>query len=106
DHKPLLNKALTGVYPPGSTFKPVSALSGLESGALTADTHFSCGGGFYFGGRTFHCWKRGGHGTLDLRGAIQHSCDVYFYQAALKTGVDAIHRTATKLGLGAPTGIE
>ena len=106
DHKPLINKALSGIYPPGSTFKPVTALSGLESGALTPETRFSCGGGMAYGGRVFHCWKRGGHGSLDLRGAIQHSCDVYFYNAALRTGIVAIHKTSLKLGLGAPTGIE
>jgi penicillin-binding protein 2 len=106
DHKPLLNKVLSGVYPPGSTFKPLVAAAALEAGAVTPDFRVGCGGGMAFGGRIFHCWKRGGHGAVDMRTAIQRSCDVYFYQVGLKTGIDNIHKTALKLGLGQVTGIE
>jgi penicillin-binding protein 2 len=106
DHKPLLNKVLSGVYPPGSTFKPIVALAALEAGVVTPDFTVGCSGGMPFGGRIFHCWKRGGHGAVNMRTAIQRSCDVYFYQVGLKTGVDNIHKTATELGLGVTTGIE
>ena len=106
DHKPLLNKVLSGTYPPGSTFKPVTALAAVESGAISPDFSVVCGGAFALGSRVFHCWKRGGHGRMNLRAGIQHSCDVFFYTAAQRTGIDALEATARKLGLGAPSGIE
>ena len=102
---PLQNKGIQGQYPPGSVFKIVTALAGLESGALTPDTAFNCTGAFSFGNRDFRCWKEGGHGRIDLRRAIVESCDTYFYQAGLKIGVDTIARYAEEFGLGRKTGI-
>ena len=106
DHKPLINKSLAGFYPPGSTFKPVTALAALDAGAITADTVFNCSGQFTLGSHAFHCWKKGGHGAVNLRQALKVSCDCYFYQAALKLGIDDLQAGARRLGLGAATGIE
>jgi penicillin-binding protein 2 len=102
---PLQNKCVQGLYPPGSVFKIITAIAGLESGLLTPETRFPCTGSFHYGNRDFRCWKEGGHGTLDLRRAIVTSCDVYFYQAALKVGVDRIAKYARAFGLGEKTGI-
>ena len=106
DHKPLLNKVMGGTYPPGSTFKTAVALAAVEAGIATPDYHVSCNGVYNFGGHAFHCWKRGGHGTLEVQGALQHSCDVFFYETSRRLGIDKIEEAARKLGLGAPTGIE
>jgi len=106
DHKPLLNKFMGGIYPPGSTFKTVVALAAIEAGIATPDYHVSCNGVYNFGGDAFHCWQHRGHGTLDVVGAIQHSCDVFFYETSRRLGIDKIEETARKLGLGAVTGIE
>ncbi len=101
---PLINKATNGVYAPGSTFKMTVALAALSSRALSAADHFSCPGYFDLGNARFHCWRRGGHGSLDLRGGLKNSCDVFFYQVALKCGIDPIAAMARRLGLG--TGLE
>ena len=106
DHKPLLNKVLDGVYPPGSTFKPVVAMTAVEAGLATPDYRVTCTGQLTLGNHTFHCWKKGGHGSLDLEGGIKNSCDVFFYETARRLGIDKIQEVALKLGLGAPTGIE
>jgi len=106
DHKPLLNKVMGGTYPPGSTFKTAVALAAVEAGIATPDYHVSCNGVYNFGGHAFHCWKRGGHGTLNVQGALQHSCDVFFYETSRRLGIDKIEEAARKLGMGAPTGIE
>lgn len=106
DHRPLINKALAGVYPPGSTFKPVVALAAVEAGIITPGYAVHCSGSITLGNHDFHCWKKGGHGTVDLHRGIQCSCDVFFYETAKRVGIDAIEQTARKLGLGAPTGIE
>src|SRR5471032_2575570 len=106
DHKPLLNKVTSGIYPPGSTFKTAVALAAVEAGIATPDYRVNCPGVFVFGGHEFHCWRPHGHGTLDLEGGIKNSCDVFFYQTAHRVGIDAIEQAAKKLGLGAPTGIE
>jgi penicillin-binding protein 2 len=106
DHKPLLNKVMDGVYPPGSTFKPVVALAAVEAGLATPDYRVSCNGATTLGNHTFHCWKKGGHGTLDLEGGLKNSCDVFFYETARRLGIDKIQEVALKLGMGAPTGIE
>jgi penicillin-binding protein 2 len=98
DHKPLFNKALTATYPPGSTFKTMVALAALEAGVDPSTTH-TCSGHWYFG-RDWKCDKIGGHGTLDLKGAVATSCDIYFYQTALALGPDKIAATARKFGLG------
>ncbi|HKS88684.1 MAG TPA: penicillin-binding protein 2 [Stellaceae bacterium] len=104
--KPLVDKALGGVYPPGSTFKPVVALAALAAGAITPDTAITCGGSLQLGDATFHCWRKGGHGTLRLHDAIKESCDVFFYETARRTGIDRIAAMARRLGYGAPLGID
>ena len=97
--KPFMNKAIEGLYPPGSTFKIVVALAGLESGAITANEKIFCPGYWDYGDRRYHCWEHKGHGKMDLAGALKHSCDIYFYQIALRIGIDAIKEMAIKLGL-------
>ena len=106
DYKPLLNKATSGIYPPGSTFKTAVALAAIEAGIATPDYHVNCSGVFNFGGHAFHCWRPKGHGTLDLEGGIKNSCDVFFYETSRRVGIDKIEEAARKLGLGAVTGIE
>jgi penicillin-binding protein 2 len=106
DHKPLLNKFMGGIYPPGSTFKTAVALAAIDAGIATPEYRVSCNGVFNFGGHGFHCWQHKGHGTLDVVGGIQHSCDVFFYETAHRVGIDAIEAAARKLGLGSLTGIE
>ena len=103
---PLTNKAIVGQYAPGSTFKPVVALAALEKGVITADTKIHCSGSTKLGTSEFHCWKKGGHGTLDLQGAIEHSCDVYFYDVARRTGIDRIGAMARRFGLGTRLGLD
>lgn len=98
--KPFMNKALEGLYPPGSTFKIVVALAALEAGATTPNEKIFCPGHWDYGDRRYHCWEQDGHGWVDLAGALQHSCDIYFYQIALRIGIDAIQAMAYKLGLG------
>jgi penicillin-binding protein 2 len=102
---PLQNRAFQAQYPPGSIFKLMVAIAGLESGALTPETRFSCPGYFVLGNHRFDDWKKGGHGSLDLRGAIVNSCNVYFYQAGLRTGIDEIVRVSRAFGLGEPPGL-
>jgi penicillin-binding protein 2 len=106
DHKPLINKSLAGFYPPGSTFKTVTALTALDAGAITPDTIFNCSGQFSLGSHAFHCWKKGGHGGMNVRSGLKNSCDCFFYQVALKLGIDALQAGARRLGLGQVTGIE
>src|SRR5215212_1893442 len=103
---PLTDKAIGGAYPPGSTFKPVVALAALESGSITPETAVSCPGYLELGDATFHCWKKGGHGTVRLRDAIKKSCDVYFYETARRTGIDRIAEMAKRIGFGAPLGLD
>ena len=98
--KPLVDRAVTGGYPPGSTFKMVVALAALEKGVRTPRTTTFCEGKQKLGRREFHCWKRGGHGTVALRNAVKQSCDIYFYNAGDAVGMDAIADMATRLGLG------
>ena len=106
DLKPLQDRAIQGRYSPGSTFKMAVALAGLEEGIITPDFHVSCAGHANFYGRDFKCWKKGGHGSIDLRHAIEQSCDVYFYTVANLVGVDKINKWATLLGLGVKSGID
>jgi penicillin-binding protein 2 len=103
---PLINKAAAGLYAPGSTFKMVVGLAGLESGAITQNQHLNCPGYLDVGDTRFHCWHQGGHGMLDLRGGLKNSCDVYFYQVARLTGIDNIAAMAKRFGLGVPLDIE
>ena len=100
DHRPLANKAVQGAYPPGSTFKMVTALAALEAGVITPETTFHCPGHLEAGGRKFHCWKRSGHGTVVLERSLMESCDVFYYETALKVGIDKIAEMGRRLGLG------
>jgi penicillin-binding protein 2 len=102
---PLENKALKGQYPPGSTFKIIMALAGLEEGLIDEDTTVHCSGSYKFGNRAFGCWNRHGHGAVNLRRALRESCDVYFYRLGERLGVDRIARYSKMLGLGATYGI-
>lgn len=103
---PLTNKAIAGQYAPGSTFKVVVALAALESGTITPSFHVNCPGHMELGDHRFHCWKRGGHGSVDLNHGIRQSCDVFFYEVARRTGIDRIAAMARRLGLGRPVGID
>jgi len=104
---PFLDRALRGLYPPGSTTKLITAAAGLERGLITPSTTFSpCPGGMQFGNRYFRCWKPSGHGTLSLIGALEQSCDVYFYQLSQLLGVDHWADAARECGFGEPTGID
>ena len=103
---PLLNKTIQGQYPPGSTFKIVTALAAISEGVITPDTTFFCSGALHFGNRRYGCWKRGGHGTVNFQRALVESCDVYFYSVGQRLGVDNIAKYAQSLGLGKKTGIE
>ena len=100
DHRPLANKTVQGVYPPGSTFKMVTALAALDAGVITINSTTRCPGYLEFGGRRFHCWKRAGHGTVDLERSLSESCDVYYYDIAQKVGIDKIAEMGRRLGLG------
>jgi penicillin-binding protein 2 len=102
---PLTNKSVTGLYAPGSTFKMIVALAALEAG-IGPDYRAFCPGVMKLGRSKFHCWKRGGHGHMDMQNGIKQSCDVYFYDISRKIGVDRIAAMARRLGLGATTGIE
>jgi len=104
--RPLNDRAIQGRYSPGSTFKMAVALAALEEGIITPDFHVSCGGHANFYGREFKCWKKSGHGSIDLRHAIEQSCDVYFYTVGNMVGVDKINKWATALGLGVKSGID
>jgi penicillin-binding protein 2 len=104
--KPLQNRATQGLYSPGSTFKIVVEIAALEEGIITPDFRVYCGGSAVFFGRPFQCWKRGGHGSVDMRHALEQSCNVYHYTIGNMVGVDKIHKWATLLGLGEKTGID
>ncbi|WP_300068847.1 penicillin-binding protein 2 [uncultured Ruegeria sp.] len=99
-YRPLANKTVQGTYPPGSTFKMVTALAALEAGVVGPSNTVYCPGYLKVGSRRFHCWKRGGHGTVDLELSLKRSCDVYYYDVALRVGIDKISEMARKLGLG------
>jgi penicillin-binding protein 2 len=103
---PLTNKAIAGQYPPGSTFKLMTALAALESGSITPDQRVFCPGQMSLGSITFHCWKKGGHGALDFVAGIKNSCDVYFYEVARRTGFERIAEMAKRFGLGKPMGLD
>ncbi|SEM22558.1 peptidoglycan glycosyltransferase [Roseovarius azorensis] len=99
-YRPLPNKAVQGIYPPGSTFKMVTALAALEDGKIGLDETVYCPGHLTVSGRRFHCWKRGGHGNMDLHRSLRESCDIYYYELALRTGIERISAMAERLGLG------
>ena len=100
DHRPLANKVVQGLYPPGSTFKMVTALAALEAGIITQETTVRCPGFIEVGGTRFNCWKRGGHGRVDLQKSLAESCDVYYYDTALKLGIEKMAEMGRKLGFG------
>jgi len=102
---PLTNKAIAGQYAPGSTFKPIGALAGLEAG-LDPNQRVFCPGVMRLGNARFHCWKKGGHGWVNMYEGIQHSCDVFFYDLSRKIGIDRLSSMAQRFGLGAPVGID
>lgn len=103
---PMHNRALQGHFPPGSTFKIVTALAALQEGVISPDRPLFCGGEYKVGDRVFRDWKKWGHGHVNLHQALVQSCDVYFYQLAQRLGVDKIAGYARRFGFGAPTGIE
>jgi len=98
--KPLMNKSMAGLYPPGSTIKPIVALSALENDVISPKKIIKCEGKIELYGQTYHCWKEKGHGFMSLRSAIKQSCDTYFYEVARRLGVDRLAITAKKFGLG------
>ena len=103
--KPLLNRAIQSRYPPGSTFKIITAIAALEEGLVSMHTKYECTGSIYFG-REFRCWKKGGHGRLALHDALVESCDVYFYEIGKKIDIDILAKYASNYGLGSKTGVE
>jgi penicillin-binding protein 2 len=106
EDRPLSDRAIQGRYSPGSTFKMAVATAALQEGVITPSFTVHCTGGATFYGRPFKCWKKGGHGTMDLRHAIEQSCNVYFYTIGNMTGIDKINKWATLLGLGVKSGID
>lgn len=104
-YRPLNNRAIQGLYAPGSTYKIVVAAAALEAGVIDEDTVFFCPGYYKMGRKRYRCWKRGGHGEMDLNNALKQSCDVYFYQVGLKVGIDRLAQTAKRFGLGGLSGI-
>ena len=103
---PLINKAAAGLYAPGSTFKMVVALAALEAKTITFNDTIFCPGYLDYGDRRYHCWSKGGHGTLDLHGGLKNSCDVFFFETARRTGIDRIAAMANRFGLGTKLAIE
>jgi penicillin-binding protein 2 len=97
---PMINRTIRGLYPPGSTFKMVTALAGLESGEITPAAQISCSGSLEFHGQHYGCWRRSGHGSVNLHRAIKESCDVYFYEVARRVGIDRLAAVARSMGFG------
>ncbi len=104
--RPMANRAIQGEYPPGSTYKMVTAMAGLQEGVIDTETTYFCPGFHRFGNRVYRCWKKAGHGTVDIIKALEESCDVYFYQVGQLLGVDRLAWYAKAGGLGARTGID
>lgn len=100
EYRPLFDKTVQGAYPPGSTVKMSTALAALESGAIDPEETVTCNGYVEISGRRFHCWKRGGHGRVNMVSALRESCDVYFYEVAQRVGIDGIFAMNDRLGLG------
>ncbi|MGE0659386.1 MAG: penicillin-binding protein 2 [Reyranellaceae bacterium] len=103
---PLNNKAISGQYPPGSTFKMMTALAGLETGSVNSESRVFCGGSVELGDTRFHCWLRGGHGWMNLHQALAQSCDCYFYEVAKRAGMEKVGEVALRYGVGTELGIE
>ncbi len=106
ERKPMNNRALQGLFPPGSVFKLVTAIAALESGVITPETHFECLGIYWIATWPYRCWKEIGHGSVSLDRAIPESCDIFFYQTGLRLKVDRLQRWAHELGFGSKTGID
>jgi penicillin-binding protein 2 len=104
--RPLENKAIQGEYPPGSTFKIITAIAGLEEGVIDKNTILFCPGWYKYGNRVYRCWKHAGHGDINVVKALAESCDVFFYQVGQKLGIDRLSMYAIASGLGSPTGID
>jgi penicillin-binding protein 2 len=100
EYRPLSNKSVSGAYPPGSTFKMVVALAARDADVIKPEETVYCPGYYELGGRRFHCWKRGGHGKIDMVNSLKHSCDVYYYEVSKRVGIEAIAAKAKQLGLG------
>ncbi len=105
EKNPLVNKAISGQYSPGSTFKMIVAMAGLEAGVIKPESRNFCAGKMILGTHTFHCWKKVGHGYLNVVEALQHSCDIFFYETAQKLGIEKIADMARRLGLGSPVNV-
>jgi penicillin-binding protein 2 len=103
---PLANRSIQGTYPPGSTFKLIDAIAGMQDRTLSPETSYYCPGGLYYGNREYHCWRKQGHGTVSVHRAIVGSCDVFFYQVGIHLGIDRLAQWAHMLGLGEKSGIE
>lgn len=106
ERAPLANKAVAGQYPPGSTFKMITALAGLEAGVIDENTHVHCPGHYNLGNIRFHCWRKEGHGSVNVVTALEQSCDTFFYEVGNRLGIDRIATMARRLGLGERLGIE
>ena len=104
--RPLASKAVQGTYPPGSTFKMITAMAALEEGIIGPDDTVRCNGHLEVADRKFHCWKRSGHGSVDLKNSLKRSCDVYYYDLALKVGIEKISAMANVFGLGVRHNVE
>ncbi len=104
--RPMLNRCITGIYPPASTFKAFMSIAALEEDAINSETMFHCGGALRVGSRTFKCWRHSGHGALNVLSALQYSCDVFFYQVGLKMGIEKLIKWGRKFKLGEPTGVD
>ncbi len=102
---PMVNKSVAGQYPPGSTFKMVTAMAALESGLIDPRETVTCTGAYHYGDRDYHCWRRQGHGAMNMRNAIKNSCDIYFYDIARRIGIERIAQMSNRLGLGQVAGI-
>ncbi|HVH06635.1 MAG TPA: penicillin-binding protein 2, partial [Myxococcota bacterium] len=102
---PLQNRAVQNQFPPGSTFKAFVAAAALHDGVINEHTTVFCGGSFWYGNRAYRCWKRGGHGTVNVHTALRSSCDVFFYTAGVKLGIDRLAEFGRRIGLGVPSGI-
>ncbi|MGD9916996.1 MAG: penicillin-binding protein 2 [Paenirhodobacter sp.] len=100
DHRPLADKTVQGLYPPGSTYKVVTALAALEAGVITPESTVYCPGYIEMGGRRFHCWKHSGHGRVNVIQSLEQSCDVFYYEVSQKVGIDAISAMARRMGVG------
>ena len=100
DHRPLADKTVQGAYPPGSTYKMVTALAALEAGVISTEETVYCRGFTEVGGRRFHCWKRAGHGHVSLGQSLEQSCDVFYYEMAQRVGIEKMSDMARRLGLG------